>query len=405
MEDTILKDLIVEKAITKPQEHFSIKEVFANSQTTQANSLNKLEVEKLLLDLVIDKSKTMNGYIPKGNLNGTFAEAQEYLGWVLSCKSKDQKVLIDTFKVFAERYNMPYMTTKYLRGLMNPMVENKNQKIVYLLKKTGFSLTPTKRYFRELRCLKMNNRRLVFGKDSEGKTTIRGEKMEKISRLANVFASEVLHRLVSPEELAKLKTRADEVELTIKLLDEVNKYQKEHSQDVVLFGETYPAQVGNVKAQDKAENRLKQKQQGFIPLNCFRCRHQIRLPLCPNIETNETEKKMWYGIYEPLIQDIQSGIHLCRSCELKKEKLKQEGKWDEEKINTFLTQIIERAVSGESCFSLDIGLFSKTCRTDDKLLKVGYATDKLRDSIQQLNLDNKITAVAGDGKIYFSITK
>ena len=58
-----------------------------------------------------------DGYdVQKGSLEGTFADAQEYLGWVLNSigtKSENErgKHFDEAVKVFQQRFKMPYFTT------------------------------------------------------------------------------------------------------------------------------------------------------------------------------------------------------------------------------------------------------------------------------------------------------
>ena len=334
------------------------------------------------------------GYIvttPKGSLTGSFAEAQEYLGWVLdSNRTNNIQNLKEVIKTFSERFGMNGLTVEYLRNQMSPERKNKSQRIRYLLDQAGFSTISTKRYFRETRCLVSNTKRFVFGTDKEGKMTVSDEKSETISRLARCFVSEVLHKVITKDEEAKTQRRLSELNLKAGLLADTKKYQDKFAN----FPET-------TLAQQKAINRLNWKNSGYLSGNCGECKKQIRLPLCPNVETSR-EEQVAFMIYSGLLNDMKDKIHFCYDCQ---RKLERQGNWKVEQIKTFLLETLGKTKEGKTYFGFSPEEFCQEFRADGEKIGVGTITEKLNDLISEFELSSKMDACVRKGQIVLQITK
>ena len=219
---------------------------------------------------VITDEDFERGYSIRGKLDGTFAEAEEFLGWVLDRNSKcmnNAKHFKEAIKVFTDKWNFG-ITTKYLRTITEDSdAKIKRSRIGHIIKRAGYKLTPTKRYYRDLRCVHGNMNRLIFGKDANGKTTIAEEKKETVGRLANVFVGETLHRIMMPEEFQQKERRLAYLNLKVKILDEIKKHNP-----------FYKKEEGDEKRQQKAINKLKEKREGFISVRCEECKHQMKIP-------------------------------------------------------------------------------------------------------------------------------
>jgi len=332
------------------------------------------------------------GYTPKGNLNGAFAEAQEYLGWVLDSRNTDNvEHFKEALKTFSERWNMPGLTTKYLRGIMETSRENKNQRIRYLLTKSGLTIIPTKNYVRQMVCIKGNIKRFIYTTLPDGKTTISDEKVETISRLARVFSAETLHKIVKKEEVEKTERKLAMEKLKLSLLDNVKEYEK------TFFGNF----VGDEHRQNKAIAKLKIRQEGFIPLNCKECKHQIRIPLCPNIETNETERFV-SGIYGAVIQDVQEGIYLCPKC---RKTMEQDDNWRKSQIVGFLKDLLDNSKEKINFIGFNHNEFCKDFRVDGREMAVGWVRDVIKDIVSSNNLDKNIEVISKKQDICLKIIK
>jgi hypothetical protein len=346
----------------------------------------------------ISQDEFDKGYKIKGSLIGSFAEAQEYLGWVLDSKKTDNtQNFKEALRTFSERFGMEGLTTKYLRSLMCQDRKNKNIRIRYLLDKSGFSTIPIKRYYRDLRCLVSNSKRFVFGLTQDGNTTITDEKVETISRLANVFVSEVLHKVITKEEEIKNQMRQNDLKLRVRLLSDT-----ENNKNKGYFEGLPCEDNGNWLAQQKSINRLNWKNSGFIYTNCKECKKEIKFPLCPNIEVDKDEQ-LAFSIYSALIKDIENEIHFCYDCQ---RKIEDEYKnWRIEKIKNFLLEMLKNAKEGKSFFGFSPIDFCDEFRIDKKEVGIRYIVRKINELLQDEGILNKIEACKNKGDIVLQINK
>jgi hypothetical protein len=360
------------------------------------------------------------GYTPKGNLNGSFAEAQQYLGWVLSSKNTDNtKNFKEVIKVFSDKWNLSGLTTKYLKGLMDGDYENKNIKIRQLIDKAGYSLIPTKRYFREMRCIKGSYGSIVFGKDSNGKTTITEEKRETTSRTANVFVSEVLHKMIPKSETEAFEKQAiqnaferygiisnnkpfsfnrNKILLRDSLLEEVEKHQR-YNPEEGHFWKQLPTIEGDTKRQFNAVLRLLKdlswKDRDFVVFNCQECKHEIKVPI-------ETKLELVSDIYQAVSRDIKEGIYFCPKCNEMKDK---GGSWKEQAIKNLFEKIYNEIKTGTSCIGFKYDEFCLDYRFDKKILTPYAVRDKIGKLIEQFDLEDKMIVGSERDTIKIQITK
>ena len=371
---------------------------------------------------IIPKEDFERGYSIQGSLTGTFAEAQEYLRWVLSSNDTDN---VSHFKeavgVFTNKWKLEGITTKYLRSLIDSDYNNKNQKINQLIKKSGFSKIPTKKYFRELRSIKNNTNRIVFGKDANGKTTAINQKTETISRIASVFVSEVLHRITPTDKIREFEkimnqenferwgiisnnkpfsSKKRDILLRDDLLEEVRK-NEEYNSDSKHFWKAIPTEKCDIKRVDKAIYRYNKKMfwkgQDVNVLNCSKCKHEIRLPI-------ETDRKheLIADIYNIVARDIKDGIYFCSKCNHKR----QIGNgWNEESIKTFLGQIYDSVKETGKCIGFEPNEFCQDYRFDKKGIVCYQVRDKIRDFIYKFDLEKKMEVIYNNNLIKIKITK
>jgi len=344
------------------------------------------------LKVITDKDFE-RGYSIRGKLNGTFAEAEEFLGWVLDRNSKymdNTKHFKEAVKVFTDKWNMD-ITTKYLRMITEDTNEKiKRSRIGHIIQRAGYTLTPTKRYYRTLKGVQSNRTKLVFGKDDNGKQTITEQENFTIGRLANVYIGETLHRIMLPEEYQRRAERIAFLNLRENLLNEVKK-QKEF----------YARTEGDPRRREKAISRLEQKKKGFISVRCKECKHEIKMPLCPNIETSKIEQLM-SGIYGVLLKDIEEGSHLCQRCE----RLKVEGKgWKKEKAINFFKDLYKQAKDGKSYFGFDYEDFYKEYSFDKKETTCGKVRDKIREFVYEAELETEMSVISNKEDIRIQILK
>jgi len=351
---------------------------------------------------IIQEENFMNGNpfkrigIPqKGTLNGTFAEAQEYLGWVLDSNlTKDN---IDNFKksikVFSEKWNMSGLTTKYLRGLMNANEDNR-QHMAHLIKRAGFGVTPTKRYFRELRLIKGNYRCIIYG--NRDRLTIT-EKVEKVGRLANVFVSESLFKILTHEELNEIKKSLNDIKLKRRVLEDTRAYLDAHKNDMVLYGKTFCFVSGNEKRQQKAINKLLIRQRGYEGFNCKDCKHEIKVP-------HETENDFIWNLYQTIAKDIKEGVYVCLNCREKREK-EIIANWNQRMIKDFLTDLFMKSNKGKTFLSLNYKDFCQEFRENKSEVACGLVRDKIKEMLLSLNLEHNIEVISKKEEIMMQIVK
>jgi len=344
------------------------------------------------LKIITDKDFE-RGYSIRGKLDGTFAEAEEFLGWVLDRNSKhmdNTKHFKEAIKVFTDRWNIG-ITTKYLKTITEDSDEKiKRSRIGHIIKRAGFKLTPRKRYYRDLRCVHGNINRLIFGKDANGKITITEEKRETVGRLANVFVGETLHRIMMPEEFQQKERRLAFLNLRGILINDIKRHN-------VVYGKI----EGDEKRQEKAINKLKEKKEGFIPVRCKECNHQIKISLCPNVDTDKNEQLV-SGIYSIVLRDIQEGIFLCYRCK----KIKEEGKgWKKEKAINFLKDLYKQTKKEKSYLGFDYRDFYKEYCFEDKEITCGEVRDKIREFVISVELETKMTIISNKEDIRIQIIK
>jgi len=344
------------------------------------------------LKVITDKDFE-RGYSIRGKLDGTFAEAEEFLGWVLDRNSKhmdNTKHFKEAIEVFTNKWNMG-ITTKYLRTITEDNNESiKRTRIGHIVQRAGYKLTPVKRYYRTLKGIQNNKSRLVFGKDENGKQTIKEQENYTTGRIANVFIGETLHRIMLPEEYQRKDKRIAFLNLRESLLNDIKK-QKDF----------YGIVEGDKQRQEKAIRRLEESKKGSIVVNCKECQHEIKIPLCPNVETNKTEQLV-SGIYGIVIRDVQDGLYLCLRCK----KLKEEGKgWKEEKAIAFVKDLYNQAKEGKSFFGFDYKEFYEEYSYDKKETTSVKVRDKIREFVYSAGLDKQMMIVSKKEDIKIQILK
>ena len=336
---------------------------------------------------IISAEDWNKGYSIQGSLDGSFAEAQEYLRWVLTSRHTDNaQNFKNAIKVFTDKWNMPEITTKYFKSLGN--VDNKitTQRISRVMKQAGFSTIPTKRYYKTLRSVSHETKRLIFGKDINGKTTIQEEKTETVGRLTRCFIGESLHKIMSPEENKIRQQRFNELNLKMNILSEINKHKR-----------LYHGVQEETTRQRKAINKLMFEKRGFTAFNCKGCNREIQVPI-------ETERKneLIADIYQMMARDIKDGIYFCSSC--KKER--DEGKgWKETSIKEFLSDLYKKAKEGKSYIGFDYKDFYNDYSFNNKEISCGKAKEKIKQVLISLDLETKMNLVMNKGNIKIEVIK
>jgi hypothetical protein len=332
-------------------------------------------------------------YEEKGSLTGTFADAQEYLGWVLNSKGTENgKHFEETLEVFRKRFNMPYFTTKYLRGLINPDIKNKNQRIIYILEKAGYDLGDAKRYYRELRCVIRYINNIVY-KNNEG-IIAPEERKEAISRLANVFVGERLHPIIPQQEANRYKeiTRQLNYFWTLSELGKMN-----FSKDKILtFQEPKDYQEEKLQEfkQERAISKLKQKEQEWNILNCAGCKREIKLPIYTDIKDEKI-----FDIINARAKDIKDGIAFCSRCQKT-----EDGLWRKEEIKCFLKKIIDTCQEKQGiCFKAED--FSQEYRVDKAEMLPGYLKRVLDGFICEFEMDNNLLVMTNKDLLKIQVLK
>ena len=373
-------------------------------------------------------------YEEKGSLNGTFADAQEYLRWVLSSRGTDNdKHFQEALKVFKERFNMLYFTTKYLRTLIDGEILNKNQRIRYILRQSGYGLVPTKRYYKELRCITRDIKNIIY-QNKEGHLEF-SDRVETISRLANVFVGEQLHKIVSKVEMDEIRRKADKEILKQEILAEINsrinfgllvpfedrtyntkgmevKWDKDFkcidikrvlpiNEDIKISSKIesdYQIEKAQQRRQEKAINKLMMKQQNWINLNCAECKHLIKLPTFQDIETDK-HSEFAAGIVGCVAKDIQDGIYLCCKCRQNPENI-----WKSALLKKFLMDIYNECPK-ETGVQFDAKDFSREYRRDEKEMLPGYLRRVINDFLVSLNYENKMRVIESQNLIKIQVVQ
>jgi hypothetical protein len=289
----------------------------------------------------ISKEDFNRGYSIKGNLNGDYKDVTDYLTWVLNTSrvNNDEhlKLVINTL---TKRF-MPYVTTKYLRSFIES--KTASERLHHLLLGAGYTTEPVKSYCQGLRCIVSQTNNLIFGQG-----VLLGTKVSRVSRVSRVFIGRVLHKVITQKEADEKANRLREQANKLLLKEDLNR-------SIIGFYPTYSGDYGcsleTTARQEKAIRKL-QDAGKFISLNCKECKHHIRLPLTPNLETNKSEMLM-SGIYSYIANDIEAGNYLCGSCKVKREKMLNENyKFDYSAILNQLEQMKNSIIGDSRCFSI-----------------------------------------------------
>jgi len=384
---------------------------------------------------VITPEEFNQKYDVKGSLEGNFADAEEYLGWVLSSKGTDNgKHFDEAVKVFGKRFNMPYLTTKYLRGLISPDIQEQNHRIKRVFKSAGYGLVVTKRYGRTLTSInkKINN---IIYQNKDGKLEFK-ERKEMISRMISVFVGERLHKLVSKEEMAKTRSRLNQEIFKMNFLKQTEENNNNTAFGHILDWRKIGEETSNagmtlswnkdfkcfdikrnlfiknkinhyekikkdtngerdrIKRQEKAIRKLEQKKQLWNTHNCSLCKHEMKLPIYTDIKDEKV-----FDIMNVAAKDIKDGVKVCLSCQKKIDKT-----WLKNKIIDFCIEVMITSKENEGV-SFKAGDFCKEYKTDKEEISPGKVREALMGYLRNQNLDNNLKVMTSGDLIKIQVIK
>jgi hypothetical protein len=327
--------------------------------------------------LITKEQFAQKGYGLTGSLDGTFADAQDYLGWVLNSvgtKSENGKLFEKSIEVFRDRFNMPYFTTKYLKGLITDEIKNKSTKVGQILKLAGYGHIPTKRYFHGMRSVEKVTNNLIY-KYNDGKFEPTN-RLETKSRLARCFIGETLNKIVPKQEIDKWNDIANNLSFCL------------------YFGIIQG--LNPIKEEPKEEVKIEDT--NFITLECQGCKGNIKIPFFPDMDNNIEQQKIWNTIYEPLIKDIQEGIAFCKDCQ------KDSGRWFNAKVKEFLLEVLGTYPENEG-ISFKASDFCLEYRKDKKEIEPMTVRAELNELLSDFKLDENLKVFTNKDLIKIQVTK
>lgn len=281
-----------------------------------------------------------------GKPDGTFEDLRTYLKSALTERDSESAIRFGiAVNMLKSRFGTE-ITTKFLRDLIDD--RNKNIRISYIIKKSGFKTIPIIRYRKGMLNSKSSKIEKVF-RNIKGKAEIIDEKRQTIGIFHKGKWAEILHKLITEEEFNKIQQRLTEIR---------QKHTEEWANQKVEDKLTY--------RQERAVERLRIGKERFIEVNCPRCKHLIRYPTTPNLETDRVEALV-SGIYACAIKDNR----LCWRCE---EEVKNEENWKTKEIVEFLGKL------GKGKFyKFSAEQFCEEFREYGDLVEVGYLRRKLSE--------------------------